>query len=44
MMLRGKTAGVRYFVVDQKALQIYNPNLRGVITVDQAIGSLATPK
>jgi hypothetical protein len=36
MMLRGKTAGVRYFVIDRQADQTYHPNLRGVITVDQA--------
>ncbi|MEQ1829327.1 MAG: HTTM domain-containing protein [Pirellula sp.] len=36
MMLRGKTVGVRYFVVDGSSGEVYNPNLRGMITVDQA--------
>lgn len=36
MMLRGKTAGVRYFVIDPKSEEVYNPNLRGVIHVEQA--------
>ena len=36
MMLRGKTAAVRYFVSDDFANQTYNPRLRGIISVDQA--------
>ena len=36
MMLRGKTAGVRYFVTDEVSHETYNPSLRGVINVDQA--------
>jgi vitamin K-dependent gamma-carboxylase len=36
MMLRGKTAGVRYFILDPKSKEVYNPNLRGVINVEQA--------
>lgn len=36
MMLRGKTAGVRYFVTDRTSNETYTPNLRGIINVDQA--------
>jgi hypothetical protein len=36
MMLRGKTAAVRFFVSDNQTNQIYIPKLKGVINVDQA--------
>lgn len=36
MMLRGKTAGVRYFVVDERTGDVYNPQLRDLINVEQA--------
>ena len=36
MMLRGKTAGVRYFITDLVSHETYMPNLRGIINVDQA--------
>ena len=36
MMLRGKTAAVRYFVSDDNTNQTYIPRLKGVISVDQA--------
>ena len=35
-MLRGKTAGVRFFVTDDVSNETYNPSLRGVINAEQA--------
>lgn len=36
MMLRGKTAGVRYYVTDPKTGETWHPDLRPYLNVDQA--------